>query len=48
MNGGFRVSTPTFLDEFSKRIWQIKIINENNNNTDTIKSINLKIYRYKG
>ena len=48
MNGGFRVSTPDFLDEYSKGIWQIEIINGNSNDTDTIKSIKLKIYGYKG
>jgi len=43
MNSGFRVSIPAFLDENSKGIWKIEIINRNNNDTDTIKSIELKI-----
>jgi len=47
MRGGFRFSTGAMLDELSKGVWQIEVVNSGANEA-TLKSISLKIYGHEG
>jgi len=48
MNGGFRVTTPAFIDENSNGTWRVEIDNVNNNaKNDILKSLKLKIYGHR-